>query len=92
MWILSQDKKILLNANYFCVDSYTYKDKTEYYIRASTIDFDNSIIVAEYSTKQKAKYVFDVLKDRANNSIICSMVNLGVYKSPYELPSDDEVL
>ena len=91
MWILSQNGFDLLNANYFFVDSYTYKDKTEYYIRASIVEFDNSIIVAEYSTREKAKYVFNCLIDRIHMTSINRNVEFGVYKSPYKLPKDDEV-
>ena len=87
MWILSQDKENLLNANCFYIDSYTYKDKTEYYIRASIFDLDNSIIVAEYSTEAKAKKILKALVSRID---IINSKNVAL-QGVYPMPNDEEV-
>lgn len=81
MWIRSQDKEALTNGDiiYYC---HKYGMYTEIRCGKAGISDDYDIILAAYSTKEKASKVLNMIQ-----KFICDYQPGGVF----QMPQDDEV-
>lgn len=62
LWIRSQDKRNLINCARIWMEGGGITHKETYYICGSTHDYDNSWILGEYSSKQRALEVLDIIQ------------------------------
>ena len=81
MWIRSQDKEVLTNGDtiYYCTKYGMY---TEIRCGKAGINDDYDLVLAAYSTKEKALKVLDMIQ-----KFICDYK----IKELFQMPQDDEV-
>lgn len=80
MWVCSQNKEYLLKVNCLFIQRasvFSYK----------IIEYDRGTI-AEYSTKEKALKVLDMIQEHIKNMYIGTGTYMG---KPFQMPQDSEV-
>lgn len=97
MWIRSQDRDCLINVNDVCFYKLTYKERKTYQFRCYGFG-DDYYILGNYSSKEKAMKVLDMIQDfeirhQANLLLaIYSEANDNAEENMvFQMPQDSEV-
>ena len=93
MWIRSQNKEVLINANDICIYEVNNDSKIVYQFGCYGYGHD-CYILGEYSTKEKALKVMDMIEEeiiKCEAMITVDSVSFYDRKVVFQLPSDSEV-
>jgi hypothetical protein len=82
MWIRTQDKEKLLKVDFFELD------ETRIYCNIADNGGYNYVFLGQYSTKEKALKVLDIIQEHINNMYIGLADYMG---KPFQMPQDSEV-
>lgn len=82
MWVRTQDKEKLLKVDFFELD------ETRIYCNIADNGGYNYVFLGQYSTKEKALKVLDMIQEHINNMYIGLADYMG---KPFQMPQDSEV-
>ena len=89
IWIRSQNKKLLMNLEYFEIQEPNYEE-------VKAVIFSSGYILGGYSTKEKALKVLDEIEKKIieNNTIVCNEKEwskyVGAINCVFQMPDDEE--
>lgn len=93
MWVMNQDKEALVNVNDVCF--YEVKKDSEIIYQFRCYGYgDDYYILGEYSTKEKAMKVMDMIEEeiiKCEAMITVDSVSFYDRKVVFQLPADSEV-
>lgn len=91
MWIRSQSRESLLNVKDLCIYESNYEEKT-YQFRCFGFG-DDYYILGNYSSKEKAMKVLDMIQEEIQHgTIVKKTEKFDVCRETvFEMPQDDEV-
>ena len=93
MWLMSQNRDVLVNVNDICFHKLNIHSEIIYQFRG-----DNYYILGEYSTKEKAMKVMDMIKNAITGTRFeftdivrdCDLAGIEIH-NVFNMPKDEEV-
>lgn len=96
MWLMSQSKSVLVNVNDICF--YKMKKDSKFIYQFRCYGYGTYYILGEYSTKEKAMKVMDMIKNAITGTRFeftdivrdCDLAGIEIH-NVFNMPKDEEV-